>query len=360
MSGAILLVTLGATLGDPATRDAPAAVGAVVVALAVTLRRTRPAAGVVIAVVAQGLDAALGGQLAVSTATLPAMLLLAGSLGRHAATPELVGGLAVLLGAALLDAVLATDGFLNELAFDVVIAVALPVAAGRVLRRRAELVDELRRQRAQLERERDRRAESAAVAERVRVARELHDVVVHDVSAMVVQATAARLAVHGRPGEAVDAIRRIEGAGREALDELRRALGVLRADDRAPALEPQPSFAQLDALARAAADRDATVIVALDAAPGRLPADLQLAACRIVEEILAGPPPASGRVEVAIRHDGAALRVEVARDGPPRPPEELVATRARVALFGGSLDAGPRAGGGSRVCARLLLPVPAA
>lgn len=356
VAAAIAVLTLAGVLFDPRVRAPLAVAGAIAIAGAVTCRRDRPGLALAVAVAAQAADAVLGGHLAVSTATLPAMLVLSYSLGRHAAPRELAAGLALLVGASLCDAALAADGFLNELAFDLLVATALPVTGGRVLRRRAELVAELHRQRGQLERERDQRVRDAAVAERVRIARELHDVVVHDVSAMVVQATAARLAVHRQPSDAVAAIRRVEGAGREALDELRRALGVLRTDDHALALEPQPSLARLPALVETAAATG--VDLDLDVEPGldRLPSDLQLAAYRIVQDVLADPGTGPGSVRVRLGCVDAVVVVEITGPGSPPDRDGLLAARQRVALFDGTLDAGPGDAGGSRVCA--ILPVP--
>jgi signal transduction histidine kinase len=347
-------VTAQVLLGD--TPDAPLAfVCGTIIASTVLWRRTRPVAAIAVAFAAQFAGNALGGRTWDVTATLLAALLLAYSLGRHAGgRRELTAGLVVLTAGFAVNAQFADDSYLNEIAFDLVVVSALPVIAGLVLRRRSELIDQLRRQRARLERERDDRVRDAAVAERVRIARELHDVVVHDVTAMVVQAVAAREIVLTQPGDAVAAIARVEGAGREALNELRRALGVLRTDDRAMALEPQPTLARLPILIGRARAAGARVELALEPSLGALPADLQLAAYRIVEDVLAD---LEGRATVRVARDGAALLVEIAHDGAPRDGAELTATRQRVALFDGRLDIAPGREGGSRVCARLPLPI---
>ncbi len=348
---AALVVTEAGVLLDPHVRSLTAVVLAVPFALAVLRRRRRPLAMLSIALGAQLVDALIEPHhLAVSSAGLLVMLVLVYSLGRHAGRRELAAGAALMVACALLDAVYAQDGFLNELAFDALIATALPIVAGRVLRRRAELIGELRVQHAQLERERDGRVQDAAAAERVRIASELHDVVVHDVSAMVIQAAAARLVVRSRPADAVEAIARVEGAGREALDELRRALGVLRVDDGALALQPQPTAARLPELVAAAGARLAVDPGAeLDA----LPSDLQLTAYRIVQDLLIGIE--DGVVRLA--RSGGAVVVEVSHRGVPPAAGALDTARRRVALFGGDLDTAAGDTGGCRVRARLPLPV---
>ncbi len=259
----------------------------------------------------------------------------------------------------LVDALLAgtPDGAVNDLAFDLIVVCALPLVAGIVLRRRALLIAELRRRRRTLEQQREARVRDAAEAERVRIAGELHDVVVHDVSAMVVQAAAARTLLRSRPAEAADAIGHVERAGREALDELRRALGVLRTADRGLALEPQPTLRRLPALAEDLRAGGARVALEVDPGLDALPADLQLAAYRIAQEVVATAGGDLQGATIRITRDDAALGVHVHHDGAPPAAAALAAARTRAGLFGGDLDVfdGER-GKGWRVCARLPLP----
>jgi signal transduction histidine kinase len=204
-------------------------------------------------------------------------------------------------------------------------------------------------------------AQAAGANERARMARELHDIVSHNLSVVVVQAAGARAQAERR-GADPGSLEKIERSGREALVEMRRLLGVLREDDGGdPALAPQPGVGQLPALADGI--RAAGVAVELDVDCGELPPALDLSAYRIVQEALtntlkhAGP---GAHARVVLRRDAEAVTIEVDDDGtgaaPPRAGGHgLVGMRERVALLGGDLRAGPGAGGGFAVRARLPL-----
>ena len=218
-----------------------------------------------------------------------------------------------------------------------------------------------------LERERAAVAQVAAAAERARIARELHDVVAHGVSLMVVQAGAARRSLEQRPADAAEAIRTVEAGGREALAELRRLLGVLRDEGEAVVpLVPQPGLDDLPAMVDRFAAAGLPVRADVVGERLRLPSDLDLTAYRIVQEALTN----------ALRHSGAAptsvivafgdgdLRIEVLDEGTGGPGSVagagrgLVGMRERVAAFGGELEVGPRAEGGFAVRARLPVDRP--
>jgi signal transduction histidine kinase len=327
---------------------------AVIISGAVVFRRSYPWTALAVALTAFAAYALLAGHEVDNSATLVPVLLLTYSLGRHADSRRIAAAVPVVVPAFAANALYSADGFLNEFAFDLLVATTLPIAAGVVLRRRSALVAELHAQRGELERERDARVRDAAIAERVRIARELHDVVVHDVSEMVVQAAAAREIVRAQPQVAADVIARVEGAGRGALDELRRALGVLRADDRGMALEPQPTLAGLRALVGRTRGE---VSLELDAALDRLPADLQLTVYRIVEDVLAEGAGEPGRGEVRVTRDAVAVTVQVSHAGPPPGAAGLGAMRQRVEIFSGELDISGDERTGSRVWARLPVPV---
>ena len=222
----------------------------------------------------------------------------------------------------------------------------------------------------QLERARAAESEAAVAAERNRIARELHDVVAHHVSMMVVQAEAGPVVVHTDPDRAAATFDAISAAGKSALSEMRRLLGVLREDDSAP-LAPQPGVSALPSLVEGVREAGLDVWLEVDADATRaLPASVDLAAYRLVQEALtnclrhAGP----GRVEVRVATAGTAtgrtLVVHVDDDGlggtvePRTGGHGLVAMRERVQLAGGRLTAGPRPGGGWSVAAELpLAPV---
>ena len=220
----------------------------------------------------------------------------------------------------LVDALLAgtPDGAVNDLAFDLIVVCALPLVAGIVLRRRALLIAELRRRRRTLEQQRD-----GARARRGRAPSACGSPASSTTSssttcsAMVVQAAAARTLLRSRPAEAADAIGHVERAGREALDELRRALGVLRTADRGLALEPQPTLRRLPALAEDLRAGGARVALEVDPGLDALPADLQLAAYRIAQEVVATAGGDLQGATIRITRDDAALGVHVHHDGAP-------------------------------------------
>ncbi len=240
----------------------------------------------------------------------------------------------------------------------------------------------------QLATEQELRSRWAVAEERGRIARELHDVVAHSVSVMVVQAGAARRTLAVSPDQAATALGQIESTGRQALVELRRLLGLLRDGDPGDgaALTPQPGLEHLESLAAAAREAGLPVEVAVEGEPRPLPAGIDLSAYRIVQEALtnslrhAGPARADVRVcygrevlEVQVTDDGRGgpgvvgdggdlIAVTIGPDGVLEVPGRrnggrhgLIGMRERVALFGGTLEAGPRPGGGYRVAARLPL-----
>jgi signal transduction histidine kinase len=243
---------------------------------------------------------------------------------------------------------------------------------GNVQRKRLAYTAELEALNAQLAQEQELRSRWAVAEERGRIARELHDVVAHSVSVMVVQAGAARRSVAANPAQATTALTQIESTGRQALTEMRRLLGLLRDDEATDAvtLAPQPSLAHLESLVGAAREAGLPVEVAIEGDPRPLPASVDLSAYRIVQEALtnslkhAGPARASVRIcygrevlEIQVWDDGAR-GAPAPRHGNGQPAgggHGLIGMRERVALFGGTLEAGARPGGGFRVAARLPL-----
>jgi signal transduction histidine kinase len=239
----------------------------------------------------------------------------------------------------------------------VAVAVAETLVLGRVLRSRHDLDRRLDEQALELERVRAGREHAAVLAERTRIALELHDVVAHDVSVMVVQAGAARRALHRDPDAAVGALGAVETTGREALTELRRLLGILRPDGQDAEHSPQPSLERLDALVARSRDAGLEVDLRVEGEPGPLAPGVDLTAFRLVQEGLTNALEHGGRGEarVTLRWSAERLEVEVARRiaGPGGGGEQgLVGMRERVALCGGELRAGP-IGRGFVVRARL-------
>lgn len=213
----------------------------------------------------------------------------------------------------------------------------------------------------------------AVIAERLRIARELHDMVAHSIGIIAIQAGAASQVIRTRPVEAGEALRAIEATSRETLSGLRRTLVALRQADpgsaaaRGPAaLAPSPGLADIDRLAAATADAGVHVDVRRTGEGRPLPADIDLSAFRIVQEALTNVirHAGTGRCRVLIDYGDEELCVEVVDDG--RGTTEngsahgfgLVGMQERVALLYGDLSAGPRPEGGFRVRARLPVPDP--
>jgi signal transduction histidine kinase len=244
---------------------------------------------------------------------------------------------------------------------------ALAWILGRALRRRQELAAALEDRAARLEHEQEAKARSAVVDERARIARELHDVIAHSLSVIVVQAGAERRVLgpeHTTTGEVLGSI---EHTGRQALVELRRLLGVIRKTDDRPALQPQPTLAHLDELLTQVREAGLAVGLRIEGEPVLLPPGVDLSAYRIVQEALTNVlKHADARhAEVLVCYHPSELELEVSDDGrgpvdPAGGGHGLVGMRERVALYGGVLEAGQRDGGGYRLHARLRFePVPA-
>ncbi|MFD0316288.1 sensor histidine kinase [Streptomyces flavalbus] len=233
-----------------------------------------------------------------------------------------------------------------------------------------------------VERERESAARAAVVAERDRIARELHDIVSHNVSLMVVQASAAREVMGTLPDEAATALRAVEDAGRGAMTDLRHLLGVLAPSPTgedtesgdtggaAPVAEPQPGLDRLSPLVDRVSFAGLPVEVRVLGEPRPLPRGIEVTAYRVVQEALTNAlkhGDGDTRAEVTVRYADTRLRVEILTTGPsvltgtPARPTALgtgrglPGLRERVALYGGDLDARRRLGGGYRVRARIPL-----
>jgi signal transduction histidine kinase len=241
-------------------------------------------------------------------------------------------------------------------------------------RRRQEAVDTARRRAAELEQAREELARRAVTEERLRIARELHDVVAHSMSIIAVQSGVGVHVIDSRPDEARKALVAVEATSRQALVEMRRLLGVLRREAEARgSLAPAPGLAQVESLAAEVASAGVRVEVRIEGTPSELPAGLDLSAYRIVQEALtnvvrhAGPATARvavryapDQVAIEVTDDGKGLEPPSATDGPFRPAGSpvghgIVGMRERAALYGGTLEAGPLPGGGFRVAASLPL-----
>jgi signal transduction histidine kinase len=285
------------------------------------------------------------------------ILFLLYSMGRNIEGRALYPVLAYAVVCAVVSQ--ATDAYDDEPSsyfFTVGAVVFGPALLGRVIRNRAALNRTLHEKARQLQRERAQRAAAAAGEERTRIAGELHDVVAHALSAMVVQASGARRLAERDPARAADAFLAVETSGREALTEIRRLLGVLRRDDEDLALAPQPSLRHVQSLLRRTEAAGLPVELAVEGEQRDLPIGLDLTAYRVLQEALGSALEQghAGHARVRLRYDDTHIEVEVADDGgdPARP---LLGIRERVTLAGGQLRAGARRDGGHVVRARLPL-----
>lgn len=235
---------------------------------------------------------------------------------------------------------------------------------GRRYRFRGEYLRLLEERAEHLERERSVEAERAVAAERTRIAREMHDIVAHQLSLMTVQAGAAKTVSRSDPEAAREAMVAVEKAGRQAVSEMRHLLGVLRpVSEEANELGPQPGIGDLPALVREVGDVGPRVELAVDPAAATLPARLQLTAYRVVQEALTNVIRHAGTdvaVEVSIELSEDIATVVVRDDGTggnitANSGHGLRGMRERVQLVGGKFSAGRRAQGGFEVIAQLTL-----
>ncbi|WP_098894437.1 sensor histidine kinase [Streptomyces sp. t99] len=246
---------------------------------------------------------------------------------------------------------------------------------GDSLRTRRAYFDQLEERAARLEREREAQSKVAVAAERARIARELHDVVAHNVSVMVVQADGAAYVMDAAPDQAKQALETISSTGRQALAEMRRLLGVLRTGDAPEGGEyvPQPDVEQIEDLVAQVRQTGLEVDFKVEGTPRPLPSGVELTAYRVVQEALTntrkhGGPDAGASVRLVYFDDGLGLLIEDDGRGAAHELYEdggadgaghgMIGMRERVGMVGGTLDAGPRPGGGFRISALLPLKPP--
>jgi signal transduction histidine kinase len=233
--------------------------------------------------------------------------------------------------------------------------------AGRLVRARERDAHRLRELAQALERERVEEARLAVAEERTRIARELHDVVAHAMSTIVLEAGAERVNLDEGQTSARQALHSIELTGRQTLAEMRRLVGVLRTEEDEPELFPQPSLIHLDLLIEQVGRAGLPVDLRVVGEPVQLAPGLDISAYRIVQEALTNVLKHAGdaRATVVVAYGDRTLEIEIADDGrggtPDGSGQGIVGLRERVALFGGSLEAAGREGGGFAVRARLPL-----
>jgi signal transduction histidine kinase len=300
----------------------------------------------------------------------PWALLVAGyTLSTRARRPRWYGALVGVLALAVFARTLVVAEASAQLAAMLaVLVVGVPVLLGLWIGSRRALVRQLRHEAERLQREQALRAEQATALERARIARELHDVVAHRVGLMVLQAGALEVSL-----TEPDAARQaglVRQTGREALQELRHILGVLRDREDGAPLDPQPTLADLDRLAQQSRDAGMEVLVAVEGDRRRLPATVERTAYRLVQEALTNvhKHATDATTEVDVRYGRDRLEVTVRNARPANGPHPglavaggghgLLGLRERVALLGGTFRAGPRLDGGFEVSASIPAEAP--
>ena len=246
-----------------------------------------------------------------------------------------------------------------------IVVFSLAWIVGDAVRNRRIYTAALRERAERVELEQNQQSRQAISDERARIARELHDVVAHSMSVMVVQAGAARRVIDGDPDQAREALRSIEETGRQALEEMRRLVGVLRHDDDTSASRwPQPTVQHLDLLLANIREAGLDVSFVVEGESQPLPSGVDLSVFRIVQEALTNTLKHAGpaRAVVVLRWEDDSVEVEVTDDGRGPVADDgaiqghgLVGMQERVALFDGTLHTGTRPGGGFRVRARFPL-----
>jgi signal transduction histidine kinase len=302
-------------------------------------------------------------------AAFAAYSVLVADRRRVGAVVVVVGYALIILAHVMLPATTFSSLFFDAITFAMVIALA------ELVRTRRAYVKIHGERDAQLERERATLAEKAVNEERLRIARELHDVVAHAISLIAVQSSVALDQLHRQPDATARALGTIETSSRAALTEMRRMLAILRQHDESLApMVPSPGMADLPALTREAATAGVATQLILDGQrPSVVPSGVDLCGYRIIQEALTNvvkhAPGASAEVSVRWRPDGLGFAVSDnghgpgllgALDGSMPPGHGLLGMRERVALFGGAFEAGPRIDGGFRVRVHLPFETPSA
>jgi signal transduction histidine kinase len=297
-----------------------------------------------------------------SLGTLIALYSVAAHGNRKLAVQALIG---TVIGLSISVLVAGAEDFTMQILISNYIIYGTAWVIGDNVRTRRAYTLELEARASRLERERETRSREAVIDERRRIAREMHDVVAHNVSVMVVQAGAARKILDASPDDARDALSSIETTGRQALTEMRRLTGVLRSgkdNDKTP----QPGLGHLEKLVEQTREAGLPVEVVVEGLPYELPQGADLSAFRIVQEALTNSLKHAGpsHAVVLLKYFPSKLEVRVTDDGHGAAGRlgngslsghGLIGMRERVAMFGGDLKTGPLPGGGYEVQATLPL-----
>jgi signal transduction histidine kinase len=305
--------------------------------------------------------ALISSERSISSLTMPfvAALAAAVSLGLVGDRRQSIAGWAALIATAAVISSKSGNAYSDF--FWTTLILTLAWFFGSALGTRTEQARELTERVEAAERERATAAERATAEERARIARELHDVVAHSVSVMVVQTSGVRRLLKDEQSREREALLSVEQIGRQALTEMRRMLGVMRSGEDAPAaLAPQPGLQHLERLIAQVEEAGLPVTLRVEGDRPDISPGVDLSAYRIVQEGLTNAlKHAKGaHAEVVVRYIDSSVELEIADDGPGTPNGDgmghgLVGMRERVALYGGTIESGPRAGGGFVLRAQL-------
>jgi signal transduction histidine kinase len=363
LAGAELELLLAASPGHRVL----AALSAVTIAVPLLWRRRYPIPVALAILAAVGVQSSVLDLDSFPGADAVALICASYAIAAHSPRREAIVGLVLF---AIADATHAAIVYPDAVPIALFGSAAVPWTVGRIVRAQRQLVSEAHEQATQVERARERDARAAVTAERMRVARELHDAVAHNISVIAIQAAGAEGVLARDRARAAECAELIEEVGRDAIAELRRLAGLPAVPATA---DPRPTLARVYALAQRARDGGLPVELRVEGEPARIAAGVDLAAFRIVQEALANASKHAGPAHawVVVRYDQRTVEVEIGDDGrgiatargtstePASPAgtggHGLVGMRERVALYGGTLDAGRRPGGGFAVRARLPL-----
>jgi signal transduction histidine kinase len=354
------------TLADPDAPRPVLALAGLAMTLPIAWRRRAPLA--VLVAVTSTMFAATAAWDVVQHAVFPGppLLIALYSAGRHLAGRRVVLAAAVAaasvvrIGLEDMDEVSGVGDVVGNFLFGTIV-IGVPFVAGRAVRVRQLHASAAETRAVAAETRSEQRARQAAAEERARIARELHDVVGHSLSVIVVQAGVERKLLGDREGSTRETLETVERTAREALGEMRRLLGMLRRDDEELALAPQPSLGQIDHLLAQVRTAGLPVELEVQGPPVELPPGVDLSAYRIVQEALTNALKHAGpaKARVRITYEPEAVLLEIEDDGRAAEGSAnggghgLIGMRERVSLYGGSLRAGKRDDGGYAVRARL-------
>jgi signal transduction histidine kinase len=365
----VLELSLGSNITGPFWANY---VCGLVTTAAVAWRRPWPVWALAVQLSAVLLSTAFGGDLAENPfSPFLAVIVVMYAVGSYAPREWSLFGVGIGVVGMILITVVGDQGHdAGSYVGTILLAILLPWAAGRAVKEWAQRALELERVNAALRAEQEQRSLLAVADERSRIARELHDVVAHSISVMVIQSEGAKRMMDRDPRRAKAALEQIEGTGRAALVEMRRLLGVLRKEREAVVRTPQPGTGTLDMLVDRAQEAGLDVRVAIDGQRKTLPAGIDVSVFRIIQEALTNSLKHAGptRADVLLTYHPDSVEVEIVDAGivngyePPEPDPEnpqhgLLGMKERVSLYGGEIVTGPCEDGrdGYRVWARIPL-----